>query len=454
VTLASELQPDLRQVFVVSGAQRGDRANEALARVQLRAFQPRLTVTYLAAMPTRELEARLKALPAHSMVFYLTVTGDGAGDNFQPLEYVDRVTAVANVPTYSWVDSTMGRGIVGGSLKDQEAETAAIAKLAVRVLKGEPADAIPLSTPDLNVRQVDWRQLRRWGIDEARVPAGTLVLYRQPRALVRYKWYIASAAALVLAQAALIAGLLVQADRRRRAEQRLRKSQERLRASYERIRDLGRRLLAAQEVENSRLARELHDDISQQLTVLSLDLQFLSRGESDRSDETGRLAGQALERAEAIALSLRNLSHRLHPANLRLIGLVPALARLQADLSTPATAITFSHENVPGGIPTEVALCLFRVAQEALHNAVKHSGAPLVSVHLEGTPDGLVLTIRDEGRGFDVNAARQGLGLISMEERVAQMGGSLRIQSTPGGGTQLEVVTPVGTGQTKEARAV
>jgi signal transduction histidine kinase len=246
----------------------------------------------------------------------------------------------------------------------------------------------------------------------------------------------------------------VQGDRRRRAEQRLRASQERLRASYERIRDLGRRLLAAQDVENSRLARELHDDVSQQLTVLALDLQLLMRGDADRPGETERLASQALERAEAIATSLRHLSHRLHPANLRLIGLVPALARLQADLSTPATAITFSHENTPGGIPSDVALCLFRVAQEALHNAVKHSGAPAVSVHLKGAQGRLVLTISDEGRGFDVDTARSGLGLISMEERVAQVGGSLRIHSTPGVGTQLEVVTPVGTGQTKEARAV
>src|SRR6185503_11897977 len=99
------------------------------------------------------------------------------------------------------------------------------------------------SSPDLNVKQVDWRQLRRWGISEARVPAGTLVRFRQPSAWDRYKIYILSAAALLLAQSVLIAALLVQGERRRRAETQLRASQDSLRGSYERIRDLGVRLL-------------------------------------------------------------------------------------------------------------------------------------------------------------------------------------------------------------------
>jgi signal transduction histidine kinase len=133
---------------------------------------------------------------------------------------------------------------------------------------------------------------------------------------------------------------------------------------------------------------------------------------------------------------------------------VPALGGLQRDLSTAETAITFTHEDAAVALPQDVALCLFRVAQEALRNAIKHSGATAVSVHLKGTPERLVLTIADDGRGFDVEAASGGLGLISMEERVEQVGGTLRIRSEPGVGTHLEVSTPLQTATAVAASAV
>ncbi len=443
VAFAATLQPDLRQVFVVSGAQRGDQAYDAMARAQLQSFEPRLTITYLSGLPAAQLEARLATLPAHSIVLFLIVTIDAKGDTFLPLEYVDRVTATANVPTYCWIDSAMNHGIVGGLLRSQEAQMQAVAGQVLRVLNGEPADTIPLSRPDLSVPQVDWRQVKRWGIDQARIPAGTLVRFRDPSAWDSYKGYIVAAAALVLAQAGLIAGLLLQADRRRQAEKQLRSSEEQVRTSYDRIRDLGRRLLAAKEEEHSRLARELHDDVSQQLSVLSLDLEMLSHGGPDRQEDRQRLANHALDRAEGVARSLRSLSHRLHPSSLRLIGIVSALGGLQRDLSTAETSITFTHQDAPVALPQEVALCLYRVAQEALHNAIKHGGATTISVHLQGTSDRLALTITDDGRGFDVEAAGGGLGLISMQERVEQIGGTLQIRSRPGGGTSLEVTTPV-----------
>ena len=215
-------------------------------------------------------------MPDHSIVYFLLVSRDGAGENFHPLEYVDRVTAVASAPTYCWVDSAMDHGIVGGSLKSQEAETAAVAKLALRVLHGERADSIPLSSPDLNVRQVDWRQLRRWGISEARVPAGTIIRFREPSAWDRYKAYIVSAAALLLAQAALIAGLLVQArETPAGGGEAARKSGRAAAVSYARLLGArGRRALPDR--------AELHDDIGQQMALLAIDLQLLGRDGQDR----------------------------------------------------------------------------------------------------------------------------------------------------------------------------
>jgi len=452
LALARALQPDLRNVFVVSGAHETDKAYEAFARSQFASFEPQLTFTYLGGLRTNQLEARVATLPPHSIVYYLVVDRDGANESFHPLEYLDRIAAVANAPIYCWVDSAMNHGIVGGHLKDQVAQTRAIGELAVRVLRGQRPDDIPLAPRDLSVSQVDWRQLQRWGISEARVPAGTLVRFRETSAWQRYRPYIIGSAAIVLAQTSLIAGLLVQMKRRRQAEAQLRDSQAALRSSYERIRDLGSRLLSAQDTERSRIARELHDDVSQVMALLMMDLSLLTRA---GKDETKKLSDEALKRARSVATSVHELSHRLHPANLRLLGLVAAIESLQDDVSHHALSIAFTHENVPPKLPDELTLCLFRVAQQALQNAIEHGHATRVTIDLSGGPDGLTLTVIDDGVGFDVDAAwGKGLGLISMSERVNAIGGTLSIHSTPGTGTRLNAVMPVGVGEATEMRAV
>jgi len=117
---------------------------------------------------------------------------------------------------------------------------------------------------------------------------------------------------------------------------------------------------------------------------------------------------------------------------------------LRRELSQPDFEITFSHENVPASLPEDLALCLFRIVQEALHNAIKYSRGRHVSVELRGGAAGLTLTIVDDGIGFDVNTtSRKGLGLISMHERLQAVGGSLEIQSKPGAGTRLKAAVPV-----------
>ena len=124
--------------------------------------------------------------------------------------------------------------------------------------------------------------------------------------------------------------------------------------------------------------------------------------------------------------------------------MVTALASLCSELSRPAFTITFSHESVPREIPDDLTLCLYRIAQEALQNAVKHSNARQASVHLSGSDDGLSMTVADNGVGFDVGAAwGKGLGLVSMVERLEPFGGSLNIRTRPGAGTRLELSVPL-----------
>jgi signal transduction histidine kinase len=208
----------------------------------------------------------------------------------------------------------------------------------------------------------------------------------------------------------------------------------------DRLRDLGRRLLKAQEEERSRIALELHDDVSQQAVALAIDLQRIT----DAPPATAqKIVREAQTRVKSLLKSVHDLSHRLHPANLRLVGLLGALGQLQRDLSRPGIMITVSSENVAAILPDDIALCLFRIAQEAMQNAIKHSGARNITVQLKGDKEAIALTVIDDGAGFDVDAAAgKGLGLISMHERAESVGGMLRVVSRKGAGTRLQVTVP------------
>ena len=229
----------------------------------------------------------------------------------------------------------------------------------------------------------DWRQLQRWGIDLE------YTFWEQNRT------YVIVAAAVFLIQTVLIAGLLIQRARRRRAEGALRDNERALSLSHEDTRKLAGRLIAAQEVERARIARKLHDDISQKVALLAMDVNQVSLNAP--VGVSGRVNTIA-ERASEIATDLHNLSHELHPAKLQILGLVPATQYFCRDFSARhKLTIDFVHDRVPANVPTEPALCLFRIVQEALQNIVKHSGARHATVTLTGTPGLLQLEIHDSG---------------------------------------------------------
>ena len=258
--------------------------------------------------------------------------------------------------------------------------------------------------------------------------------------------YILFGLVVVLAETALIGGLIVQLVRRRRAETKEQEATAALRASYERIRDLGGRLLGAQESERSRIARELHDDISQQLSVLALDLDVLSHARQDRPDEALKLAREAHARVQELAASVPSAFTPAPPGQAPCRRAGRRLGALQRETEAAGHHVTFHHEQVPAIVPQDVMLCIYRIAQEAVQNAIKHSGAHEVAMSLTGRGDTLTLTVVDDGAGFDVGSATtRGLGLISMGERLEPFGGTLHIDSTPGRGTRVEatVVVPM-----------
>ncbi len=214
----------------------------------------------------------------------------------------------------------------------------------------------------------------------------------------------------------------------------------------EALSSVNRRLLEVQESERARIARDLHDDIGQRVALLSVGLGQLKRLQPDASDDAISCLDTLQKQTAEIISDLQALSHELHPPRLMLLGVVAAMRGLCREVSEQnGVAIDFRSENVPANVPNDTSLCLFRVLQEALHNAVRHSQIRHIDVHLRGTVDAVSLTVRDEGVGFDVNAASRGtgLGLTSMKERLKLVCGELFIESHPARGTTISARAPV-----------
>jgi signal transduction histidine kinase len=209
---------------------------------------------------------------------------------------------------------------------------------------------------------------------------------------------------------------------------------------------VSQRLIEAQEEDRARLARELHDDFSQRLAMLGMRLDRLMHKPSTSSAE---LRGELLQASQAVSELLKDLqalSHRLHSSKLELLGLEPAAASLCKDLSDQREVkVDFSAENIPQEMPHLIALCVFRVLQEALQNAIKHSGSRHFQASLKCGVNNIELTVQDSGVGFDPQEAtrRRGLGLTSMKERLKLVDGELSIRSEPGRGTTIHARLPL-----------
>ena len=218
------------------------------------------------------------------------------------------------------------------------------------------------------------------------------------------------------------------------------------RLAEEMLHNLSRRLIEAQEQERRRIARDLHDDINQRLALLGVKIGALKR-HLPLSDEQllGRLRDLS-ERTSDIANGIHAISHKLHSSQLDYLGLVSAVEGLCTEFASQQhVEIDFAQHDVPSALPQAVSLCLFRVLQETLSNAVKHSGSMSFAVQLWGSSGKLYLTVRDTGVGFDVQAARNatGIGLISMRERVHSVNGTMAILSKRDFGTEVRVTVPL-----------
>ena len=564
VELILRLQPGTREILVISGASDSDRWRQSDARRQLDRLEKRVKLTYMDAGSVQDFVRTVAQVPDGTVIFFLTMYQDSAGNKLLSHEVLARIAKEARVPVYNQTATHVGLGIVGGVVFDPEILGRETAQLTLRLLRGERVQDLPIQESKSIFPMVDWRQLRRWKLDEKRLPAGTVVRFRDPSAWESYKGYMIGGVVLILAETLLIFGLVWQKATAKRAETQLRESEERFRlvantapvmiwtagtdrncsyvnktwldftgrpleaelgdgwvegvhpddsnrclqtyteafnrresfemhyrvrrrdgeyrwvlgygvprfnsdgtfAGYigscvditerkhaeESLATIGRRLIEAHEAERTWIGRELHDDINQRLALLAIELDRSSQ--HALTNELTELVRHARARITEIAEDVQGLSHRLHSSKLDYLGLATAAKSLCRELSEKTKVeIVFEHAGIPHTLSKEVSLCLFRVLQEGLQNAVKHSGVRSFTVDLQGTEESIELTVADFGNGFAEQEActGHGLGLISMRERLQLVHGELSVKSQPGAGTTIRARVPL---KTDEYRAM
>ncbi|MGB9449633.1 MAG: PAS domain S-box protein [Candidatus Acidiferrum sp.] len=220
--------------------------------------------------------------------------------------------------------------------------------------------------------------------------------------------------------------------------------------SEETLHDLTGRLISAQEEERARIARELHDDFSQRLALLGIELGQLWKKLSQNEAEDRRCVQKMLKETKELSTDLHTLSHELHSSKLEYVGLGPALAGLCKEFGLKyEIEVRFAEIGKSLSVPKDAALCLFRVAQEALANVAKHSRANSAQVELATNGNGVTLRISDSGRGFDPSVQKldAGIGLIGMSERLRLVGGRLLVMSQPNSGTEIVAEVPLVTAE-------
>jgi signal transduction histidine kinase len=424
-----QLKPDTTNLVVVFGASPLEKFWVSECRQEFQPFTNRLAFTWFNDLPLDQILERARSLPPRTFIVFGMLITDAAGVPYDNDEAFRRLHAVANAPIFGFFSSQFGLGAIGGRLYQDTEVGLRAARAAIRILRGERPEGIPPQILEAAEPVYDWRELRRWGISETSLPPKSVIRFRQPSFWGLYRWRVIGVALLCLLQSGLIIGLLMHRSKRRRAEQ----------AAH----DLAGRLITAQEEERGRLARELHDDITQRVALLALEAAQVEHQDpaSPRVGSNRKLR----ERLAQLSEDIHTLSYRLHPSVLDDLGLGEGL-RMECERLAGSTSLTVNVNLAEGCArpPADIALCLFRVAQEALRNVVRHANATVVRISVRKLEGGFQLIVADNGAGFDIGMSREGpsLGLASMKERVQLLGGSLEIDTAPGQGTAVLAWVP------------
>ena len=432
--LIKQILPSVKKLVVITGATREKLDLRSALGVGLLFsvyFAQAFEVDVWDGRPLNEMKERIAKLESDTAVLMLTYDFDKFGNQYVTVEVAQELSQRSSVPVFGVFDSLLGRGVVGGSMASVQGQGRLAGQLAVEVLKGKKPEELAVLGPEKPRLLFDERQMRRYAIAADRIPSSSEIAFKVPSLWQTFGRYLLIGAAALLAQSAIIVSLLVNRRRRFAAERE--------------ARALAGKILTAQEEERSHLARELHDDLSQRLAVVAIEAGKL---ENQPGASTGSIQslGNLKHGIISICDDLQRLSRQMHPSILDDFGLEDALvADCTNIMQRTDIEVDCQVENVPPQIPKQIELCLYRVAQESLWNAVKHSGASRISVRLAGKNQQLTLEIRDNGCGINPGGAppSKGLGLASIKERIRLVAGTVEIQSQPDQGTSIVASVPL-----------
>lgn len=421
------LLPDTQTIAVVVGASELEQFWRAELQRQFAPFEKRVRFEWLNDLSLAQMQERVARLPPHSAIFYALFIVDAAGIPHERLDGLASLHTVANAPMFGIYEGELGKGVVGGPYTSEGNGGKRLAAAALRVLNGLPPrrEFVVFETP-----VYDWRELKRWAIPTSRLPPDSQIRFKPPSLWETYRTAVIATTTAIVLQALLVTALLLQRAHRRRAE---------LEAT-----GLAGRIVTAHEDERRRLARELHDDVTQRLAGLAIEAAELELGTAD--SPTHDAVHSIREGLVGLSEDVHALSYRLHPSVIEDLGLVEAL-RIECDriARQGELQVTFDCGAVPRKLPVDTAVCLFRVAQEALRNVERHAHANRIEVSVARADGGLWLRVSDDGRGFNSSrkANQPSLGLASMRERVRTLGGRFAIESESGAGTALSAWVPL-----------
>ena len=452
------IRPETTNLVVVVGDSRFEQGwRDEFAR-EFQRFADRLTLTWFNTLSFAEMLKRTRTLPANSAILYSVLSVDAKGFSHSEERVLAELHEAATAPLFGLFSHQMGSGVVGGPILSIEDVARDTASIGVRLLSGESAATIKTAIQTAQRPMYDWRELQRWGISETRLPPGSTILFRQPTVWDQYKTYIVGVAVFVALQSAFIAGLVLQHARRRKTEMALRKSEQQYRVAAKQNEDLAGRLITAQDEERTRIARDLHDDVSQRLAGVSIAVSGIKRrrGDTEISGDLQKDLADLQQQTLGLARNVRNLSHDLHPTVLQHLGLVKGLTSYCGELERAhGVAMRCRAEGDLTSISPEAALCVYRIAQESLRNVIAHAGASQVDVLLVRTEHHVEITIADNGRGFENGHSAKGgkgLGLVSITERAKLAGGTLWIVTGDREGTRVQARIPAHARTESDAR--
>ena len=461
--VALRLNPDTEQVFFVSGTPEHDKRFETVARQQFEGYESKVRITYLTDLSLDQLIATTKTLPARSIIFYGWQQSNRQGKLLETWETLDAFAPSASVPIYGMSSLNVGKGLVGGYVTGSEGNGKALGELTVRVLKGERAADIPVTIAP-GAFTFDWRQLRRWQINEDQLPAGSIVLFKEYTFWERYKWRIVGISAVFVLQTLIIALLLFERRRRRRAKEAL----DRLNAELEQRIAARTAALNSKTKELETFAYSVAHDLKAPLRGIDGYGRLLLEEHSEQLDIEGQMflktiqdSTQEMSQLIDDLLEYSRLERRDFQTDRFELGPLITTVVEQTKREISDGEVDFVVD-VNGGVITADRSGLTQSLKNYLDNAVKFSckvSNPRIEVGSQEMPKNFLVWVRDNGVGFDMkyhdrifdifqrlNRSEEypgtGVGLAIVRKAMERMGGRAWADSQPGQGATFYLEIP------------